>query len=173
MSGFSLSYERLSDVACLRVVDSKPCGELGSTNIIDDSHSKFPIEFKDPVMLGKPDEKMADPSIYKQTAALQSEMPYGEISDGLTQWLSYWTKYASRISVPVMYGLAEADRLWEVSEQLVQDFASVFEKSPRVERGMVLGSAHCGELCRAGRGWYCRAFGFAIECAVAKDLGRF
>lgn len=172
MSDFSLSCERLSNVACLSVIDFKPRGDLGSTNIID-SNSKFPAEFKDLAMLGKPDEKMADPSIYKQTAALQAEMCFGEISDGLTQWLSYWTKYASRVPVPVMYGLAEADRLWDVNEQLVRDFAAVFEKSPRVESGIVLGSAHCGELCRVGRGWYSRAFGFAMECAVAKDLGRF
>lgn len=137
------------------------------------SNSNFPTEFKDPVMLGTPDEKMADPSIYKKTPVLQAEMGYREISDGLTQWLSYWTKYSSRVSVPLMYGLAEADRLWDVSPQLVQDFAAAFEKSPRVESGIVLGSAHCGELCRVGRGWYCRAFGFAMECAVAKDLGRF
>lgn len=124
-------------------------------------------------MLGKPDQKMADPSIYKQTEPLQSEIGYYEIFDGLTQWLSYWTRYASRVAVPVMYGLAEADGLWDVSEQFVRDFAAAFEKSPRVESGIVLGSAHCSELCRVGRGWYSRGFGFAMECAVAKDLGRF
>ncbi|KAL8795698.1 MAG: hypothetical protein Q9195_001936 [Heterodermia aff. obscurata] len=133
----------------------------------------FPIEFKDPVMFGMPEEGMADLSIYKQTAALQSEVPTGEISDALTQWLDYWTKYAAEVSVPVMYGLADGDKLWRASEQYVRDFVTAFEKSPRVESGIILGSAHCTELCKVSRGWYARAFGFAMECAVAKELKRF
>ena len=135
--------------------------------------SKFPDDFKDPVMLGTPEEGFADLSIYKQTAALQSDVPGPEISDALTQWLGYWKKYAVEVSVPVMYGLAEVDNLWSVSEQYVRDFAAAFEKSPRVESGIILGSAHCSELCKVSRGWYARAFGFAMECAVAKELKRF
>ena len=135
--------------------------------------SNFPEEFKDRVMLGAPEDGMADPSIFKQTAALQSETPGDELSDALTQWLGYWTKYAAAVTVPVMYGLAEVDNLWSVSEQNVRDFAAAFEKSPRVESGLILGSAHCSELCKVSKGWYTRAFGFAMECAVAKELKRF
>ena len=146
--------------------------ERESTNLVAFT-SKFPDEFKDRVMLGTPEEGMANLSIYKQTAALQSEVPGDEIYDALTQYLGYWTKYAAEVSVPVMYGLAEADNLWSVSEQYVRDFAAAFEKSPRVESGLILGSAHCSELCKVSRGWYTRAFGFAMECAVAKELKRF
>ena len=124
-------------------------------------------------MLGTPEEGMADQSIYKHTAALQSETPAGELSDTLTQWLGYWTKYAVKVPVPVMYGLADADNLWSASEQSVRSFATAFEKSPRFESGIILGSAHCSELCKVSRGWYARAFGFAMECAVAKELKRF
>lgn len=116
---------------------------------------------------------MADPSIYKQTAALQAETSFAELSDASTQWLDYWKKYAAKVSVPVMYGLAEKDQLWTASEVHARDFAAAFKGSPRVESGIILGSAHCSELSRVGRGWYVRAFGFAMECAVAKDLGRF
>lgn len=143
-----------------------------SANLVAFS-SKLPDEFKDPIMLGTPEENLAYHSIYKQTAALQSEMPPDELSDALTQWLGYWTKYAAEISVPVMYGLAEVDNLWSASEQSVRNFAAAFQKSPRVESGIILGSAHCSELCKVSRGWYTRAFGFAMECAVAKELKRF
>ena len=135
--------------------------------------SNFPDDFKGPIMLGPPEEGMADQSIYKQTAALQSDTPAGELSDTLTQWLGYWAKYAAEVSVPVMYGLAEKDNLWSVSERSVRSFAAAFAKSPRVESGIILGSAHCSELCKVSRGWYARAFGFALECAVAKELKRF
>ncbi len=77
-----------------------------------------------------------------------------------------------KVGVPVMYALAEKDRLWTVSEQHVRDFAGASRGSPRVESGLVLDTAHCMELSRVGRGWYARVFGFALECAVARDLKR-
>ena len=61
----------------------------------------------------------------------------------------------------------------KVSEQHVRNFAAAFKKSPRVESGIVLGAPHSMELSRFGQGWYARAFGFAVECAVGKDLGGF
>ena len=124
-------------------------------------------------MLGTIEEGMADFSIYRQTAALQEEAGFAEVSEVLTEWLGYWENYAAKVTVPVMYALAEADVLWTVSEQHMRDFAAAFKKSPRIESGIVLGTPHCSELSRLGQGWYARAFGFALECAVAKDLKRF
>lgn len=49
----------------------------------------------------------------------------------------------------------------------LDDFAGAFEKRVRVDKGVVLGGVHCLELCRAGRGWCARVFGWAVECGVA------
>ena len=57
------------------------------------------------MMLGPIEEGKADPSIYEQTSALQTTMPFAEISDTLTQWLNYWDKHAAEVTVPVMYAL--------------------------------------------------------------------
>jgi hypothetical protein len=132
----------------------------------------FPNDFKDTAMLGSREEGMADPSIYDQTEVLQDVMYFEECAEMQTQWLDYWQEYAVKVNVPVMYALAEKDWLWTVSEQHVRDFAGAFRGSPRVESGLVLGTAHCMELSRVGRGWYARAFGFSLECAVALDLRR-
>ena len=56
-------------------------------------------------MLGPIEEGKADPSIYKQTAALQNTMPFAEISEVMTQWLNCWDKHAAQVTVPVMYAL--------------------------------------------------------------------
>lgn len=130
----------------------------------------FPNDMKDAVMLGTREEGMADPAIYEQTEALQTVMSFGECYDVQLLWLTYWTKYASKVDVPVMYGLAEHDWLWTASTKHVQEFAAAFAGSPRVESGLVLGTTHCMELSRVGRGWYARALGFAVECGVAKSL---
>ena len=185
----------------------------------------IPDDIKDVMMLGTIEEGKANPSIYKQTAALQNTMGFAEVSEVLTQWLSYWHEHAAEVTVPVMYALgmitspcfktspglvvlqavqqsvvsvgldssvlhlvlkrsfnemrtlthiplniAGEDFVLTVSEQHVRDFAAAFTKSPRVESGIVLGAPHCIELSRFGQGWYARAFGFALECAVARDL---
>lgn len=99
-------------------------------------------------MLGSREEGMADASTYDQTEVLQDVMLFDECADVQTQWLDYWQEYAAKVDVPVMYALAEKDWLWTVSEQHVRDFAGAFRESPRVECGLVLGTAHCMDLSR-------------------------
>jgi hypothetical protein len=75
------------------------------------------------------------------------------------------------MKVPVLYGLAEHDALWSGKDEHVQEFASKFKSSPRVERGVILGAPHCGELSYWAKGWYMRCFGFAAECAAVEAVG--
>ena len=133
----------------------------------------IPNDVKDMAMLGSREGAMVDASIFDMTEVLQDVLFIEECSDIQTKWLDYWKGYAAKVDVPVLYGLADADRSWTASEQHMRDFAGAFEKSPRVESGLVLGAAHSLELTRVGSGWYARAYGFGVECAVAKDLKRF
>ena len=88
-------------------------------------------------------------------------------------YLDYWKDYARRVQVPVMYGLAEAvEPFWKSGDKYVQDFAAVFEKSPRVKRGLMLEAPHYAELSYMFKGRYARVFGFSMECAIATAIGR-
>ena len=133
----------------------------------------FPLGIKDIVMLGTPEQDMADPEMYSVNPPMDTGFSYEEALDCNCLWITYWMEYARKIDVPVMYGLASADALWKVSEQRVQDFAKAFSNSLRVERGLVHGAPHRMELSHVSRGWYARALGFALECSVGRTLKHF
>jgi pimeloyl-ACP methyl ester carboxylesterase len=132
---------------------------------------EFPLDLKDMLMLGPPEMGRAEPKIYEMTEFLGTSMSYGEFYDGNMHWLNYWLEFAKKINVPIMYGLGENDALWPGKEEYVQEFARAFTSSPRVERGLILGAPHSGELSYWGRGWLLRCFGFAAECATAGVVG--
>ncbi|KAL8799953.1 MAG: hypothetical protein Q9200_007396 [Gallowayella weberi] len=137
-------------------------------------HVKFPLAFKDEIMLLPPSSGFTDPEIYEQTERLNTAVSLAELSDAYGPWPTYWKdRYAKHVECPVMYALAEKDCFWMPTTEAMADFAGAFEASVRVQTGVVVGGTHCLELCRAGRGWYARVFGWAIECGVAHGLGRF
>ena len=134
----------------------------------------WPKEVKDDVMLGPIDSGMSDPEIYKQTETLGTTMTLAELAGaGPETWFAHWREYAGKIKVPVLVGMAEKDHLWQGTTEHVQDFLAGFEGSKRREGGVILGSPHCTELSYAGKGWYARTFGFAMECAFANALKEF
>lgn len=134
----------------------------------------WPKEVKDDVMLGPVESGMSDPGVYKQTEALGTTMTIAELAGaGPEPWFAHWKDYSSKIKVPVMVGMAEHDHLWQGTAEHVQDFLAGFPASKRREGGVILGSPHCTELSYAGKGWYARSFGFAMECAFANALKEF
>ncbi|KAL8800658.1 MAG: hypothetical protein Q9182_005028 [Xanthomendoza sp. 2 TL-2023] len=137
-------------------------------------HVTFPLAFKNEIMLLPPSSSFTGSEIYEQTERLNTTVSLAELSDAYGPWPSYWKeRYAKHVKCPVMYALAEKDCFWMPNSEAMTDFAGAFEASVRVETGVVGGGVHCLKLCRAGRGWYARVFGWAIECGVAHGLGRF
>ncbi|CAL8577128.1 hypothetical protein XPA_002974 [Xanthoria parietina] len=128
----------------------------------------FPVSLKDELMLFPPSAGFTDPEVYEKTEELNTSASVVEFVDGIHIWPSYWReKYAKHVKCPVLYALAEKDCFWMSTQEAIEDFAGAFENSVRVDKGVVLGGIHCLELCRAGRGWYARVFGWAVECGVA------
>ena len=134
----------------------------------------WPKEVKDNVMLGPVESKMADSEIYRQTEALGTTMSIEELAGaGPEVWFAHWKEYAAKIKVPVMVGIAEHDHLWYGTAEHVHDFLAGFPGSKNAEGGVILGSPHCTELSYAGKGWYAKSFGFAMECAFGNALKEF
>ncbi|KAL8903743.1 MAG: hypothetical protein Q9171_007295 [Xanthocarpia ochracea] len=132
----------------------------------------FPSAFKDEIMLSLPSTGFTDPEIYEITEELNTSVSLAEFADAVGSWPSYWReRYAKHVKCPVMYALVANDCFWMPTKEAMEDFAGSFENSVRVEKGVVLGGVHCLELCRVGRGWYARVFGWAMECGVAFGLG--
>ncbi|KAL8748854.1 MAG: hypothetical protein Q9199_008031 [Rusavskia elegans] len=116
----------------------------------------------------KQEESKGNRNVYEKTEELSTSASVAEFVDGIHIWPSHWReKYAKHVICPVIYALVENDCFWLSTKEVIDDFAGAFEKSVRVDKGVVLGGVHCLELCRAGRGWYARVFGWAVECGVA------
>ncbi|KAL8761735.1 MAG: hypothetical protein Q9184_002177 [Pyrenodesmia sp. 2 TL-2023] len=129
----------------------------------------FPISLKDDIMLCG----LADPDVLAQSERLNTSISKAEFFDGGGTWATYWrAKYAQYVKCPVMYNMAGEDRLWVVNAETIDQFTSAFTGSRRVDKGVVVGAPHCMELGVAGRGWYARAFGWAVEVGVDLRVGR-
>ncbi|KAI4202593.1 MAG: hypothetical protein LQ346_001953 [Caloplaca aetnensis] len=134
--------------------------------LIDPSspHIRFPTPLKNEIMLCG----LADPDVLAQSERLNTSASKAEFFDGCGTWATYWRKqYAPYFKCPVMYNKAGEDKLWIVNTETVQEFAGAFTESRRVDKGIVVGAPHCMELGIAGRGWYARCFGWAVEVGMA------
>ena len=137
-----------------------------------DTHLKLPLEAKFSIMIPP---GTADPDVYKgfEHAELNNDMPVVELTDTFTVWLPRWrTEWASKIKVPVMIGIAELDGLWEGTIEHVQEIASAFSGSTRVDGSLMGGAPHNVETSYWSQGWFARGFGFALECAAAFGVGK-
>ncbi|KAI4108210.1 MAG: hypothetical protein L6R37_001250, partial [Teloschistes peruensis] len=135
---------------------------------------QIPAEIKDEVMLNKSIPGLTDPEIFEKTEELNTDLGLAELVDSNEDTWGVWRhRYMPFVRCPVLYNLAGEDNLWKVNAERLRDFVALFDKSVRVESGIVPGAAHCMELSRCSRGWYARVFGWAVECGVGHGLGKF
>ncbi|KAK1526843.1 hypothetical protein CPAR01_13371 [Colletotrichum paranaense] len=133
------------------------------------SHVHFPHAAKDALMFPP---GTADPAMLTHTARLDRPMPYREMADLRGKWLANWEdKFAGRITVPVLIGLAGRDGLWLSREEDVREYVAAFRKSRRVEGSVIPGAPHNIEMSYWSQGWYARVFGFAMEGAASLAIG--
>ncbi|KAI9690912.1 MAG: hypothetical protein M1822_008532 [Bathelium mastoideum] len=130
----------------------------------DEAHY-WPQPQKDDTMLGPASRGLCPPEVRAQADRLNHKLRIAERRDIQRAWAGYWRRYSEAVTVPLLYGLAGEDAMWEVSEELVTAFVDAFPRCVRREGGLVLGAPHCLELSYAGRGWLVRCVGFAMECA--------
>ncbi|KAL8953391.1 MAG: hypothetical protein Q9222_000768 [Ikaeria aurantiellina] len=134
----------------------------------------FPTSLKDEIMLCSRSPGITSPEVLKHSEELNvTSCSQGEWSDGGYLWPTYGKEhYMQHVKCPVMYALAGEENLWVANAETLDGFADSFKRSSRVDKGIVNGAAHCMELGRAGRGWYARVFGWAIECGIAFGLNK-
>ncbi|KAK2612042.1 hypothetical protein QQS21_002007 [Conoideocrella luteorostrata] len=119
------------------------------------------------LMLSEEHLDAADPrlrSLLPQHTAPAPPEEAAECVDG--PWASYWTSFASRINIPIMFGIGEHDWLWQGTRDHVSKFEAFFPNCPRFDGSVVLGAPHAIEWSYFSRGWYARCFGFALEVAA-------
>lgn len=136
------------------------------------THAVIPASVKNEIMLcSKANPPLCNEDGLAASASLNTAVGMAEFADGCGTWATYWRdRYAKSVSCPVMYYLAGEDCFWHANAGTVDDFAGAFTGSKRFDKGIVVGAPHCMEFGRAGRGWYSRCFGWAIEVGVAFEL---
>lgn len=94
--------------------------------------------------------------------ALRAEIM--EVNNG---WARQWNDIASGITVPVLYRLGQFDNLWNVSQELVAEFAAALRtRSPYVDAGIFSGSGHGLADGPAGLEYFHLVLGFALRAAA-------
>lgn len=92
-----------------------------------------------------------------------SDVPVEELLEVVDQWPGEAKDVASKVKVPVYYGIAEHEKLWIINEQSAQDFVAAFADAPYVESHVVRGAGHCLDHHRTGAGFQLRELAFALE----------
>ena len=121
---------------------------------------------KEELMLGPPGLTSPElrPLIWKQNTPFHIQ----EVMDLAGTWPIGRPAYQQGVKIPVLYGLGEYEWIWKASREKVDLFCGEFSSAPRVEGACVEGAPHAIELSEAGRGWWIRVFGWAIEVAVGQ-----
>jgi len=135
-----------------------------------DESIRFELAPKDAIMLNLPHMDIAPHEMSRFTESLNRPVPYDEILDINTTWLTYWKEYSSKVSVPLLYGLAEYDALWTCSQEAVDKYKAAFPQSPNVTCEIMPMAPHCIELSFQSQAWYLKCFAFAIECTMTRSL---
>jgi pimeloyl-ACP methyl ester carboxylesterase len=144
---------------------------------VSDAVTGFPVEVKDTLMLNMPKGLHSAPSIYEQTLKLDHIAPAAEIYDIVWQWPSYGHRYAREVAVPVWHARGENDAMWGGSQDLIHEYAALFEEVYSVPGAMynelVPAAPHCIELSYGGpeitlkiMGW---AIGIGRACLLQKS----
>lgn len=148
---------------CMRTPpEHKPMWE----SLPDTPTVEMPPGVKDMVMFGPPGSFV--PAMVQVAATADAPAPKAELVDIVSTWEANAPDTLGRITVPVHYRQAEADQLWIMSQQEVDNFAAALKRSPCVDAAMVKATGHCMEYHRVGRALQAQQLGFALQCAAQR-----
>jgi hypothetical protein len=128
---------------------------------------RFPYELKRDLMLSEPDLRTHDAVVLQQLSVQDTFVLKEEIYDLTVLWVAYWRQYSDEIRVPILYALGQYDWLWDGTREHVEEFASCFPNSARVDAGLVAGAPHALEWWWGSQAWYARCFGWGAEVATS------
>ena len=83
-----------------------------------------------------------DPTVVQAATPACSPIPVAELLEVVDGWITDFPNLAPAVDVPVHYGLAEHEQLWNSSQDNVDAFAAAFTAAPAVSAHYVLGSGH-------------------------------
>ncbi len=83
-----------------------------------------------------------DPTVVQAATPACSPIPVAELLEVVDGWITDFPSLAPAVDVPVHYGLAEHEQLWNSSQANVDAFAAGFTAAPAVSAHYVVGSGH-------------------------------
>jgi len=95
--------------------------------------------------------------------ASASAVPVQELLEVVDRWPGEAREFASKIEVPVYYGVAEHEKLWVLNDETVKEFVSAFSRAPYIESHVERRAGHCLDHHRAGAGFQLRELAFVLE----------
>jgi pimeloyl-ACP methyl ester carboxylesterase len=104
-----------------------------------------------------------EPSGFTDHLASASPVPVQELLEVVDRWPGEAREFASKIEVPVYYGVAEHEKLWVLNDKTVKEFISAFSRAPYIESHVERGAGHCLDHHRAGAGFQLRELAFVLE----------
>jgi pimeloyl-ACP methyl ester carboxylesterase len=108
-------------------------------------------------------EDTFEPSGFTDHLASASAVPVQELLEVVDRWPGEAREFASKIEVPVYYGVAEHEKLWVLNDKTVKEFVSAFSRAPYIESHVERGAGHCLDHHRAGAGFQLRELAFVLE----------
>lgn len=156
----------ISGVGIGFIVDN-PTEELLAIFAGASSEGQWPSHLRDEIMM-RLSLGISDPNLAGATQNMNFAMPPDEIIDISSKVGGYWKIYAADVKVPVAYGLAEFDALYDTKPRNIAEFGAAFTKCKNFSGFYVSNAPHCIELSYQARAWYTKVCGFATECAVAQ-----
>ncbi|NIB43398.1 alpha/beta hydrolase [Pseudomaricurvus alkylphenolicus] len=133
---------------------------LPGTSVVEMS-----AELKDDVMFGPCGSFTSDMPMASHRA--DSTALRAELLDIVGGWSGRAREVLGKISVPVHYRQADADKLWIVDQNEVTQFAQALTSAPRVDAQLVDNTGHCMDFHRVGAALQVQQLGFALQCAIA------
>ena len=109
---------------------------------------ELPTPMKDQVMFGP--EGTHPETMPAASHVANTTVPLSELLDITGGWPARLREQAAKVTVPVHYRQGEHDRLWIVSQEMVDRFANLFTASSDVDAALIRDTGHCIDFHHAG-----------------------
>jgi pimeloyl-ACP methyl ester carboxylesterase len=94
-------------------------------------------------------------------------VPGAEVIEIYATWPADFARLAPLVDVPVQFGLAEFETLWEATPEALDRFTTAFVAAPWIDARIVPAVGHNIDHHRLGEAWRLRQLAFAAECAIS------
>lgn len=122
---------------------------------------ELPTPMKDVVMFGPPET--VPPDMPAASYIANTTVPRSELTDITGGFGERLASLAANVQVPLHYRQGAHEKLWLVSEKMIQDFGKLFSSAGKVDVGLVSDSGHCIDFHKCGKKFQMEQLAFAAR----------